>query len=293
MARPKIQSEKKTAAIEAAKSQPFIIGEKCYIKRCDLDPKYYQAGTDKGERMQNVTIVEIMPLTAFVQDNESGYKDKPKQVELSALIKDTDKVGANPFDERNDHTRMVAFALESVLFKIGHDKTLDKDYIIEGVKVSEANWNPFVYNKDGQKEYYQRPFVWSLRDKQLLIESIYRGIECGRILVRKRSWGELTRMAKNGETELAFTDIVDGKQRLNAVLSFMNGEFPDMNGNYFADLSDHSQRKFTDHQLFAYAEMPEMSKDADVIYQFLRLNFSGVPQSEEHIEFVKSLQSKI
>ena len=293
MARPRIESDKKKAAIELARRQPFINGERCYILGSDLDPQYYKAGTDNGNRHYSITIMAIDGEKVAVKDNGSGYNSKPITVNLSALVKDIDKAGANPFDERNDHTRAVAFALESVLFKVGHDKAIEKDYVIEGIKVAEANWNPFVYNQQGQKEYYQRPFVWSLRDNQLLIESIYRGIECGRILVRKRSWGELTQIAKKGETELAFTDIVDGKQRLNAVVKFLQGEYPDMHGNYFADLSDHAQRKFTDHQLFAYAEMPENSKDSDVIYQFLRLNFSGVPQSEEHIEFVKSLQSKI
>ena len=73
----------------------------------------------------------------------------------------------------------------------------------------------------------------------------------------------------------------------------MLDEFPDMHGNFYSDLSFMSQHKFTSHQLLSYAEMPEDSNDEDVIRQFLKLNFAGVPQSKEHIEFVKSLQSKI
>lgn len=100
-------------------------------------------------------------------------------------------------------------------------------------------------------------------------------------------------MQAKGETELSFNDIVDGKQRLNAARNFILGKYPDANGNYFADLSSYSQYKFTEHQLFTYAEMPEGTKDEDVLHQFLKLNFAGVPQSKEHIEFVKSLQSKL
>ncbi len=135
--------------------------------------------------------------------------------------------------------------------------------------------------------------MWSLQDKQLLIESLYQGIDCGKILIRKRAWSEITAMRAKGETELSFNDIVDGKQRLHTIKEFILGEFPDMQGNYFGDLSYKSQHLFTNNQQFSYAEMPENTKDADVIKQFLKMNFAGVPQSKEHIEFVKSIQGKI
>ena len=80
MARPKIESKQKAKAIEIAKIQPFYVGDKCYIKRCDLDPTYYKAGTDKGDRLQSVTITEIGSFGADVTDNEAGYKAKPSPV---------------------------------------------------------------------------------------------------------------------------------------------------------------------------------------------------------------------
>ncbi len=99
-------------------------------------------------------------------------------------------------------------------------------------------------------------------------------------------------MQAKGETDLSWNDIVDGKQRLNALVGFINNEFTDSYGNYYADLSNSSQHDVTNHQLFSYAEMPDNTKDEDVIKQFLKLNFTGVPQSREHIDFVKSLQNK-
>lgn len=82
------------------------------------------------------------------------------------------------------------------------------------------------------------------------------------------------------ETELAFNDIVDGKQRL--------GTIQDMHGNVYSDLPNNSQRMFTDNNCLACMEM-EGSSDEQVIRQFLKMNHLGVPQSREHIEFVKSL----
>jgi hypothetical protein len=205
-------------------------------------------------------------------------------------------IGANPFDETHTTVRPVAFCFDSILFGLDilGDKRENKNkYKVQGIEVIECNWNPFIYNKEGKKEFYQRPFVWALKDKQLLIESIYQNIDCGKILVRKRSFDELEKLASKGETELAFFDLVDGKQRLNAMRSFLLDEFQDLQGNYYSDLSAAAQNKITSHQLFSYAEMSEGTKDEDVIRQFLKLNFAGVPQSIEHIEFVKSLLIKL
>ena len=208
--------------------------------------------------------------------------------------RDTRYIGANPFDETDDKVRPVAFTFESILFNLDilgnkRDSSNFEKYKMNGIVVKELNWNPYIYKND-KKEYYQRDFVWSLKDNQRLIESIYQSIDCGKLLVRKRGWKELEQMAADGETELAFYDIVDGKQRLNAIREFMLGKFADLDGNFYSDLSAHSQWKLTDHQLFSYSELPEVSEDSSIIRQFLKLNFTGVEQSIEHINFVKSLK---
>lgn len=204
-------------------------------------------------------------------------------------------LGSNPFDEKSDHVRPVAFILSSIIHNLdvfGTESRSDR-YDINGINVKRCNWNPFVYNKKGEKEYYQRPFVWTLKDKQLLIESIYQGIDCGRILVRKRGYEELNKMQAAGETELCSADIIDGKQRLEAVRGFVMLEYTDANGDYYSDLSFKSQHSFMGHQLFSFAEMGENTPDEDVVHQFLKLNFCGIPQSEQHIQHVKSIQNKM
>jgi hypothetical protein len=40
-------------------------------------------------------------------------------------------------------------------------------------------------------------------------------------------------------------------------------------------------------------EMSESTTDEEVIYQFLKMNFTGVPQSEEHLNFVKEIGTKL
>ena len=72
----------------------------------------------------------------------------------------------------------------------------------------------------------------------------------------------------------------------------MKDEFPDLYGNYYSELSDRAKNRFGRNQLFIYCEMDEKALDKDVITQFLKLNFCGVPQSESHIEYVRSLRVK-
>lgn len=280
-------SHKKQTLIDQLKNEPFIIGEEIYVDETTLNE------FSKSNQKKRCNVVDVKENTLIVNSTESVYSQH-KEVSIKNCHKDTLLVGANPFDKKRDSVRMVAFQLESIIHTLNlMDERGVERYDMDGVEVGECNWNPFVYNKKGEKEYYQRPFVWSLEDKKLLVESIYQGIDCGKVLVRLRGWDELKNMQSKGETELFFKDIVDGKQRLNAIKEFLEDKYTDLHGNYYSDLSYYCQHKFLNHQLFSYAEIPENSKDEDVIIQFLKLNFCGVPQSKEHIEFVKSLREKL
>lgn len=276
-------SAKKQKQIDDFKASPLTIGEELSVHERVISD-YPKEG--KGVYAE---IISLEPLKVKFTDHH--YKGKIRTIKMedihSRFIAD---IGANPFEQTDDKVRSPAYNFESILFNLkilNPNRSLD-EYDIEGVPVIELNWNPFIYLPSGEKQYYQRPFVWKLEDKQLLIESIYQRMDIGKVLIRKRNFNELRAMHAKGETELAFNDIVDGKQRLGAIQEFMDDGFQDMHGNYYSDLSNNSQRMFTDNNCLAYMEM-EGSTDSQVIRQFLKMNHLGVPQSREHIEFVKSL----
>jgi hypothetical protein len=58
---------------------------------------------------------------------------------------------------------------------------------------------------------YQRPLVWSLPQKRLLIDTILRGYDIPKLYWRKIGKDQY--------------EVVDGQQRLNAIWSFMSNEF--------------------------------------------------------------------
>lgn len=287
-------SEKRQKLIDAKNASPLEIGERIAVK--------YNATTkfknpEKEKESTNCIILALGKKIKVRYSDNSCDKDTFLINKSDIVSRDLMKIGENPIVEMYDRIRSINYDFNSIISLaelLGKDEDFIRGpYQINGAEISEFSWNPFVYNKEGQKEYYQRPFCWTLNDKQLLIESVYRRIDCGKILVRRRSWEELGAMQAKGETELAFHEIVDGKQRLDAMRGFLLGEYPDTNGNFFADLCFYAQRKFTNHQLFSYMEMPEDSKDEDVIYQFLQLNFCGVPQSPQHLDYVRSIQKKL
>lgn len=207
---------------------------------------------------------------------------------FSSVKKYTSRIGADPFPKRVDNIRTVLFDITGVMNDTDVTKN-ERLYEIQGVNVVRANDNPVVIDGGGNIQYYQRPYCWTLEQKQLLIESIYEGIGCGLVITRRRSDKELHDLAKKGVTKLAWLDIVDGKQRMNAVHSFVNNEFADFNGRLFSDFSEIAQRKFLNQMCFQYGQLPEETTDQEVVAQFLRTNFTGVPQSKEHLDYIKSI----
>lgn len=266
--------------LDSLDGKPYEVGDWVQVLNASIGEKYEK---DKPTPVQ---------IKAFDGDNVlvDQYRRKYKVAKDQILGYAKPWMGYNPIDRGLwDSTRTVAFATESILFQTRElNPEDDERYEIEGCVLKAWNWNPYVY-VNGKKKYYQRDFVWTLEQKQMLIESIYQGIDCGKILVRKRSYTELEQMHAKGERELYFNDIVDGKQRIHTLIEFIKDEFPDVNGMYYSDLATTAQNEITNNQFFSYAEMPEFSKDEMVLKQLLRLNFTGVPQSKEHIEYVKSL----
>jgi hypothetical protein len=258
--------------IEAFLKEPVKVGDVLQIKGFGLQDK---------SMWGSATVTQVIDGVPFVKQYSS---DRAVTEEYK---KYTGYVGVNPFFKDTRRVQSINFTLESIL----HILRKEQEYDILGTHIKASNENPFVF-VDGVQHHYQRPLVWTLKNKQLLLESIYNGVDCGKIVVRNRSWKELKHLQKDGHF-LAWRDIVDGKQRLNAILSFVNGDFADSSGNYYNDLSMQAQKRLTNHQLFSYAEIIEDSSDEEVLLQFLKLNFSGVPQSKEHLNFVKGLHEGV
>lgn len=291
MKRQEYISKKKQKQIDEYLKQPLTVKDKILI-----DEKYITAFNHKKGKKNLCNIHSINGDDIVV--SESGYSAKYK-LKLSQIEYDkwTRLIGANPFFEKFRTLLSINYTLSSIVSTLGLSKdTIREEYKLKsGVPIKRVNWNPIVIDNENNVQYYQRDFVWTKEQNQRLIESIYKGISCGSILVRLRSWDELENLVSIGvnHEHIAWCDIVDGKQRLNAIKGFLYDEYPDLYGNYYSDLSKKAQHLLLDHQLFQYAEMKEGSTDEEILYQFMKLNYEGVPQSKEHLDYVSSLLNKL
>lgn len=282
----------KTQLIEEFLSQPIKSGDCIQIKGY---------GSQNQDFWGLTTVLYVDDLYVFV----APYYSKGKKLSLlechSYLItdikRDISHIGVNPF-QPEIFVRTFAIDLYGLFHNFGYKINLDNweivskftDKYLNG-EVEEINFNPFVY-KEGKREYYQRDLVWTVEQKQSLIDSIYNNVELGKFIVRTHKFEWLEKEVKNGNGKgLAFKDAVDGKQRFHALLEFVENKIPDSYGNYFQDLSKGAKRKFFNYRNFSYGELDENATDQDVLNTFLAINHTGVPQSLEHIEFVKSLRS--
>jgi hypothetical protein len=127
----------------------------------------------------------------------------------------------------------------------------------------------------------QRPFVWTLFQKRELILSILKGVMIAPISVINYDH----RIYK----------IIDGKQRLSTLISFVKNEFSiEVDGDeyYFSDLDkDTAQGEFMYRSIKAdigYEYPHQPISDDDLIAWFEMINFAGTPQDAEHLKNLKS-----
>lgn len=80
---------------------------------------------------------------------------------------------------------------------------------------------------------YQRKLIWTIEEKKSFIDSLIHGYPVPLILL-----AEVESSAKDGKKY----EIIDGMQRMNAIMSFLEQEF-DIDGNYF-DLDTMGDTKF-------------------------------------------------
>ena len=74
---------------------------------------------------------------------------------------------------------------------------------------------PLLFNRLFVDQKYQRKLVWSLSDKELFIDSLIKKFPIPNIM-----------MVEYNENEKITYGIIDGLQRINAIISFMLEEFP-------------------------------------------------------------------
>jgi len=122
---------------------------------------------------------------------------------------------------------------------------------------------------------YQRDYVWELEDKIALIDSIFNNVDIGKFV-----------FIKNHIMSNYMYEILDGKQRLRAILDFYEDRFQ-YKGNLFSDLSVREQCHFKDYSI-SMAEISDITKE-QILRYFLQLNRTGKVMSKEQLAKVEKM----
>jgi hypothetical protein len=148
--------------------------------------------------------------------------------------------------------------------------------------MSDILLKAYYFGTDFEPEY-QRDYVWELEDKIALIDSIFCNIDIGKFV-----------FIHKGFNEKYLYEILDGKQRVRAILDYYENRFP-YKGRYFNDLSKRDQDHFEDY-LISIAEVRDCSRE-QVLKYFIVLNKHGRIMDKKQIEKVEKMleeeQSKL
>ncbi|MFJ3406713.1 DUF262 domain-containing protein [Promicromonospora sp. NPDC090134] len=130
---------------------------------------------------------------------------------------------------------------------------------------------------------FQRGNVWPLAARTFLIDSILRHLPIPKIYLRTRV---------DLETKRSYREVVDGQQRLRAILDFGNDGFAlgpranEYKGKRYSDLTPEEQERFLGYSISV--DQLINASDADVLEVFSRLNSYTVPVNPpelRHAEF--------
>lgn len=133
---------------------------------------------------------------------------------------------------------------------------------------------------------YQRDFVWTKEQKQLYIKNLFEDKASV-----KPTFIEYSETLEDG-TRKRVAEVLDGKQRIKALIDFYNNEF-DVEGLYYKDLHYRDQFFFERlNVVYTRIMNREVRKDLKLetkIQLFLEINMLGTRMSNEDLKKAQSL----
>lgn len=132
---------------------------------------------------------------------------------------------------------------------------------------------------------YQRDYVWGHQEQQTFLRVLISGFPIGSVALAKAPDWDIC--------DGPYIEVVDGKQRLTTLKLFINNEIPIVIGGeeiYWSEFTRSEQLAFCRPTLSAV--ILDDATEKDRIAYFVAVNFTGVPQSEEHRLQVMKLQER-
>ncbi|MFF8763380.1 DUF262 domain-containing protein [Nocardiopsis dassonvillei] len=157
--------------------------------------------------------------------------------------------------------------------------TAMQDLVIRSESVQRL-YDQYVSDRFQVNRRYQRKLVWTVEEKQKLIDSMLRDLPLPLVLVAELTGGT------NGVLEL-----IDGLQRMNAIFSFLENEYS-VDGEYF-DLDALADTKLRKDSGFLVQKTPVMSRQAsnDIANYTIALSVFRAPDQASIEEVFRRINS--
>ena len=126
---------------------------------------------------------------------------------------------------------------------------------------------------------YQRGYEWETSDKLALIDSIFNNRDIGKFVFVERNWEH--------EERGKMYEILDGKQRLNAIVEFYEDRLL-YKDRYFSDLTFEDYVHFDRLFLISLATVTDVTDRSEIVRLFLHLNRGGRIMSPEHLARIEA-----
>jgi len=130
---------------------------------------------------------------------------------------------------------------------------------------------------------FQRGYVWTPEQKTRFIEYMLRGGTSGLDLYINCPTFQSGRMGP--EFPEAWCVLVDGKQRLDAALGFVNNEVPVFGGHYMRDFTDKPRMTLCSFRW----HVNDLKTRAECLQWYLDLNSGGTVHQPEELDKVRAL----
>ncbi len=138
------------------------------------------------------------------------------------------------------------------------------------------------------KPYYQRKPVWSLRHKVYFIDTILRGLPIPKLYIYQK----ISKTKKNLKTKY---EIVDGQQRIRAILEYLQGDFryskkyhpkpedflEEYEDETFQDLPSEIQQNFLGYEL--PVQIINRVAEGEINNMYIRLNLNTINLNKQEI----------
>lgn len=144
------------------------------------------------------------------------------------------------------------------------------------------NWISSQGDRLNDDPDFQRAYVWDLEQKINFIEFCLQGGVSGRNLY----WN--CKYYLRGENTPI--ELVDGKQRLNAVREFLAGKFPAFGNTYWSDIA--ATASFADHCVSFRMNILDMER-AEMLRWYIFMNEGGVAHLRSDLVHARHLLEEI